>query len=315
MRIRCDRCQHVLLAIVLPCVIGGCAQLQTVAVNERPRVLRDFTDPDVVVRANDNCQCGEEGCMRCSRQVEFGRPNKVVDGVGWVFGIPAKVLLWDRRAENHQVSAQTTSCVQTYLQENGLRDVKVRVNQYAPGDEWRRLAQNTNVSPLWRYSVGALNTLGYTILPGRLFGGDNYNPFTNTISIYSDIPAVAIHEAAYAKDNAAQQLPGTYGFAQQVPGLNIWHETQATKLAHHWMQHSQDPQLVRESHRVLAPLYGMRVGDSIGGLLPAGDSLLAAAGAITGHAVGANLSQRQAAGIASNDHSNEIQHASFSVAH
>lgn len=38
----------------------------------------------------------------------------------------------------------------------------------------------------WRYSIGMLSWLQYTLLPGRLFGGDHYNPYSNTISLYSD---------------------------------------------------------------------------------------------------------------------------------
>ena len=45
--------------------------------------------------------------LRDYSQIERGQPHKVVDGVGWVFGIPSKLILWDRRAENHHVSAET----------------------------------------------------------------------------------------------------------------------------------------------------------------------------------------------------------------
>jgi len=306
-----------LLLVVSTCCFAGCANLHTS--QHRPAPDRSIVMQAVsqTVRANDSghilqtgCtdrSCGSEDCMACSNQIEFGRPNAVIDGVGWLFGIPSKILLWDRRAENHNVSPQTAAVVRNYLQSNGMSDVKVRINQYAPGDEWRRLTQNKAVSPGWRYTFGALKTVGYTLVPQRLFGGDNYNPFTNTISIYSDIPAVAVHEAAYARDNANHALRGTYGFGQQIAGLNVWHETEATKLAHNWMQNSRSPQLVRESNRVLGPLYGMKVGGSVGQLVGGGSGVLTVAGAIAGHVVGYSMDQRQQPRTASLNRSTDIQ--------
>ena len=69
-----------------------------------------------------------------------------------------------------------------------------------------------------------------------------------------------------------------------------------------------------ESNRVLAPLYGMRVGSSLGGLIPAGDGLLTITGAVAGHAVGANMTRRQEASIAGGNKTKTVQPVSFSVA-
>src|SRR5262249_30584448 len=127
-------------------------------------------------------------------QIERGKPRPVIDGIGWVFGIPDRILMWNWRMENHHISCDTGDAIGTYLAKNDLESVKVRLNQYAPGDDWRRLVANKSVGWGWRYSLGTLSWLGETILPGRVIGGDHYNPFTNTVHIYSDIPAVALHE-------------------------------------------------------------------------------------------------------------------------
>ena len=50
------------------------------------------------------------------------------------------------------------------------------------------------------YAIRSYYAVFYTIFPGRVFGGDRYNPFTNTINLYSDHPSIALHEAAHAKD-------------------------------------------------------------------------------------------------------------------
>lgn len=117
------------------------------------------------------------------KQIERGRPNAFVDVLGWIFGIPSKIILLDSRVDNHRISPQTELALQEYLQRNAVTNVKVRINQYAPGREWSRLVRNKSVGAGWRYTFGVITTLFYTILPGRLFGGDNYNPFTNTINI------------------------------------------------------------------------------------------------------------------------------------
>ena len=74
-------------------------------------------------------------------QFEYGQPHKVIDGVGWVFGIPKKIILWDRRAVNHCVSAETQQNLAQYLNANGLVSTKVRINQYDPFGEWHRLRE------------------------------------------------------------------------------------------------------------------------------------------------------------------------------
>ncbi len=39
--------------------------------------------------------------------VELGRRMPVLDTIGWVIGIPSKIILWDRRVDNHAVSTET----------------------------------------------------------------------------------------------------------------------------------------------------------------------------------------------------------------
>ena len=220
-----------------------------------------------------------------SVDIEVGSRRPVIDSVGWFFGIPRKVLLWDRRADNHDVSDSTVDEVAQYLDDRQLRDVKVRVNQYAPGDEWRRLAENKRVGAGWRYTVGALRTLGYTLLPGRLFGHDNYNPYTNTLSVYSDAPTLALAEAAYAKDVHQRKLPGTYATVQILPLVAMWHETLATGEVQQYVaiHGSKDEQ--EDVRRQLYARYGMELGGAIGDVLPDGGVLFPVVGAAGGHAV------------------------------
>jgi hypothetical protein len=200
--------------------------------------------------------------------IERGKPRPIIDTIGWGFGIPGRILLWDPRVDNHQISKQTEGVIAGYLVDNELHHVKVRLNQYAPLDDWRRLRKNKTVGWGYRYTLGLLSVAGETILPGRVFGGDHYNPFTATAHIYSDIPSIGLHEAAHAKDFSRRKYPGTYALAYLVPIVPLWHEKIATSDVIDYVQASGDASLQRETYRVLYPAYGTYVGGALGYLVP-----------------------------------------------
>ena len=193
-------------------------------------------------------------------QIERGRPNAFIDCVGWVFGIPSKIILLDSRMDNHVISSEVERALAEYLARNDLRNVKVRINQYAPGGEWSRLFRNKSVGWGWRYTIGIIANLFYTILPGRIFGGDNYNPYTNTINIYSDHKAVAIHEGGHAKDFAPRHYKGTYAFFYMIPFAALYAEARASNDAISYL-HAQ-PSALDETHgyRILYPAYATYIG-------------------------------------------------------
>lgn len=217
-------------------------------------------------------------------QFERGSRRPIIDGVGWVIGIPSKILMWDRRTDNHNISEETQARLAEYLAVNNLRAVKVRVNQYAPRDEWRRLVANKSVGPGWRYTLGTLSWVGYTVFPGRIFGGDNYNPFTNTINLYSDVPAFAVHEGGHAKDFAQRDLPGTYAAAYiLLPVVPLYHEAVASRDALAYAHEFWPIEDERQAYRNLGPAYGSYVG----GALPIStDAPLVVAGILGGHVIG-----------------------------
>lgn len=219
-------------------------------------------------------------------QIERGKRRPVLDGVGWVFGIPAKIILWDRRVDNHDVSAETEDVIRRYLDDNDLDHVKVAINQYDPLDDWRRLRANNTVGWGYRYTFGVLSVAGEAILPGRLLGGDHYNPFTGTIHLYSDVPAIALHEGGHAKDFTRRKFPGTYAMAAALPVVNLWPEAIATGDAIAYAEQHQDPDLERESYRILYPAYGTYVGGAFGRFAQPVTLPIYAGAVVAGHAVG-----------------------------
>jgi hypothetical protein len=108
--------------------------------------------------AQEGCYgCTGEGDRRRDRHIsgleggfEHGKKNIVLDGAGWVMGIPSKLLLWNTKVDSHSVSPETEQQLRQYLASRGLTDVKVRINQYHPKAEWKRLAQNKAIHPGWR---------------------------------------------------------------------------------------------------------------------------------------------------------------------
>lgn len=220
-------------------------------------------------------------------QVERGRPNRLLDGTGWVLGTPNKLALWDRRADNHNVSLETEAQLVAYLEENNLDSVLVRVNQYDPIGEWRRLATNKQLAGGWRYTVGTLNLLKYTLLPGRLLGGDWYNPYTETVNLYSDIPTLALTEGAYAKDVRNRKHPGSYAAIQEIPIIGMWHETLSNQNVLDYVKSHGTQEQSQEALRILYPDYGGSWGGQVASFLPFGNIFGRLAGAAIGHAANA----------------------------
>jgi hypothetical protein len=219
-------------------------------------------------------------------QIERGKRRAVIDGLGRVMGIPSKIMLWDHRVDNHDVSAETEEAIRQYLDDNDLDHVKVAINLYDPLDDWRRLRANKTVGWGYRYTLGALSVAGEAILPGRLIGGDHYNPYTGTIYLYGDVPAIALQKGGHAKDFSRRDHPGTYAFFAALPVARLWPEAIATGDAIAYAEQHKDPDLERESYRILFPAYGTYVGGAVGRFVPPVALPIYVGPVIAGHAVG-----------------------------
>lgn len=217
-------------------------------------------------------------------QVERGRPCLPVDLLGNLWSIPSKIILFNWRVGLHSVTKATEADLSAYLRQNSLTNVKVRINQYAPTREFGRLVRNKHVAWPWRYTAGIVGWVFYTVLPQRVFGGDNYNPWTDTINIYSDIPAVLIHEGGHAKDFAQRTYPGWYGFAYMLPLVALHHEAVATSDALSYLRAHKPAEAEKDAYKILYPAYATYIGGSLGQyVVPGYWSLLAV---IPGHIAG-----------------------------
>lgn len=266
----------------------GCAALVAVSGCRRGVLSERLTGKGPYrIGAASQYRVAPELASRNQPQIERGRPRRILDGVAWVVGIPGKITLWDRRVDNHRISPQTEEAIGTYLAANELTAVKVRLNQYAPLDEWRRLRANKTVGWGYRYTLGTITWLGDAIFPGRVWGGDNYNPFTNTVNIYSDVPALALHEGGHAKDFSGRKWPGTYAAIYSfVPVAPLWHEGIATRDALSYLHDHGTLEEEREAYVMLYPAYGTYVGNAIGGFIPGYGTAAYAVALVGGHMAG-----------------------------
>lgn len=236
-----------LTAAMTSLMLSGC-------VSDSARAVRD----EQAYQPTVNAECTADVDIR------YGRPNQLLDGTGWVFGIPRKLLLWDRRVDNHAINSETIEWIEQYATSREVDGLCVRVNQYDAIDEFHRLRTNDAIAPGWRYTVGTMTVIGYTLVPGRIFGGDQYNPFTNSVYIHSDVPALAVEATAYAQDVQSRNWPGTYAAVNELPVISVWHETVNTKEAVAFVEQHSTKEQQHDSLRIIHSNYGSTVAVAVG---------------------------------------------------
>ena len=248
--------------------------------------------------------------------IEYGRPNKTLDRIGNILATPAKLVSLNSKIDNHHVSEETIEKLVTYMEKNDITDVYVSVNDYSPKTQWRRMRENDRIAPGWKYTAGTLSWVGYTVSPGRLFGGTSYNPYTNTLYINSDVPAIALAEAAYAKDIHARQFPGTYAvFANGLPVVSIWRQSRAIGDVLGYARAEQDWSIEKETYRVKYPQIGASTFGGMGMFITGSpvsltsmiiSPVLGAGGAAAGHAAGRTMTKRREAELKHDASCNEL---------
>jgi len=242
-------CGLIFLSAIVSGVLGGCAtlpyQLGT------GRIDQDSPRSPVM-----------------KQQIYVGRPHGFIDASDWIWpgSLLAKLLLWDKDVDSHEVSQETIEAVMKYIEKNDLRNVQILINQYSPGIQWKRLFTNRTVGAGWRYTLGILSTIKYIILPGRFFGGDHYNPYTNTVSIYSNDPAIALHEVAHAKDFGRRNYKGSHAFLYALPFASLYYEAAATGDVLDYLHEEREWRAQKDAYEILVPAYASYISGNISGL-------------------------------------------------
>ncbi len=196
-------------------------------------------------------------------QIERGQPFFPIDALGNILSLPSKILLLNWRVDNHAVSGETEQVLVEYLkhQDESLQHVKIRINQWSPFNDLGRLFTNRRVAWPYRLLIGFPVTLIFEVLlPGRLLGGDHYNPYTDTVHLYSDLAPVSVHEGGHAFDFSKQRYPGTYALLRFLPLVDLYQEFKATDEAVEYFTEKGDRQNELSSYKILYPAYGTYVG-------------------------------------------------------
>lgn len=188
--------------------------------------------------------------------VHYGTPGPTLTRLASVVDAPSKLLPASKRVQRHALSAETTEILVKYLELNDLVDVPVFVNHYDPGDQWRRLHANEKIAPLYRYTFGVGSLVKYTLLPNPVFGGNRYNPYTNSLYLESDLPIDVLYAAADAKGIRTRTLPGTYLLATSIPGPSLSRGYWATNDVINYAAAQGDWETERQAYRVLYPRVG-----------------------------------------------------------
>ena len=98
-------------------------------------------------------------------QITRGRPIPPIDFLGNVFALPAKLILWNWKVDNHAVSERTETYLVQYVDApiTMTDGTHFSLNEYAPGRALKRLAQNRKVAWPYRLLIGLPVTLGDTV--------------------------------------------------------------------------------------------------------------------------------------------------------
>lgn len=188
--------------------------------------------------------------------VEYGKPNKFADGLGAVLQYPHSVI---KRTEggkkyfNRDVSANSAA---DYLEHNDLADVRIVVHRHEPADQWRRLRENSAVSPWSRYSVGTLGWIRYNLFPPRVWGVDYYSPYTNTLHLNSDHIARSTYEAAMVKPFHETSFPAARSLAASLPPFNLIHHRRCTADMIAYTRERSDWEMEKSVYQQIYPAVG-----------------------------------------------------------
>jgi hypothetical protein len=201
-----------------------------------------------------------------SSQIQIGRQIWPIDILTNILALPAKLILWNWKFSNHHITDKTKIQIREFTETNQLEALKVRVNAYDPVDDMRRLFKNKEVAIPIRMIAFPFVLINPFL--GRFVGGiivsDFYDPFTNTVHLYSDDPAIALHEGGHAADFAAQNYKGLYALGRILPFNALFQEQEATDRAIRFYQDQSKVDDELHAYKTLYPAYF----SYIGGILP-----------------------------------------------
>lgn len=214
-------------------------------------------------------------------QFERGHSIPPIDLIANVAALPYKLLFWNWRLQSHMISDSTEADLTAFLEQHEADDVKVFIAKFSLFEDMGRLFTNKMVAWPFRIFPGFFTTFIST-LTDWLIGGDYYNPFTNSIHLFSDISAVALHEGGHAVDFKRHKYRGTYAMMRILPAADTYQEWIATEEAIRYYQNEKQLEKELKAYKILYPAYGSYVGGALSIFVPL-PYVTSVAGVLVGH--------------------------------
>ena len=172
-----------------------------------------------------------------SNTLEYGFDNLVSRGISYIGNLPSKLILLSKDVGNYP-RENTQNYISKYVADEKLENVTVRIGHNKVLKDTARLFKDEklkDISLIGRIFLGIPATL-FGGLHSKLTRGDYYNPFTKTAVIYSDVPAIALHELGHAKDYQNKGVPTLYSLFRLTGIGALYQEAKASIIAHKYIK-------------------------------------------------------------------------------
>jgi len=228
--------------------------------------------------------------------ISQGQRLPFVDTLGRIFSYANKLVFLNTRFEDHEPDPRVVQALHRFVDHHGLDGLHIRLNEYNPLDDLRRLLMNGRVNLLLRLGFGLPTWLATTLSVGRLFGGDHYNPWSDTVHLFSSHMGIALHETGHALDFRRRSLPGLYALTRYIPGVALYQEYLASLYAIEFMRQRGMHEDELRALRILYPAYSTYVFGALVELFPsAGVRGFLFPAIALGHVLGVTHAQRREA--------------------
>ena len=202
--------------------------------------------------------------------IEYGFDDTLSRGISYIGNLPNKLWFLSNEMGNYP-RQKTQEYITNYVNESGLENTTVRVGHSAIFEDLKRLKESEDVKKMSPFSkfmylayAGTVTVIGGVAC--KLTRSDNYNPFTKTAVIYSNSPAIAIHELAHAKDYQSKKHPVAYHLSRFLYPFLFYQEGKASINAHNYIK-SEDKE--EKTGRYLIPSFLSYVANFLFGVISA----------------------------------------------
>ncbi len=191
--------------------------------------------------------------------------DKVSRAISGACNLPLKALYLSLKIGSGP-KQETEDYIKNYVSTSGLQNTTVRINHTSTWKDVKRLFKDKRLKDI-PFVSRILIGVPLTLLSGlytKITRADYYNPMTRTVTVYSDVPAMALHELGHAKNMQEDPLFKNhvtwYTAASYLPPTKLYQEFRASQNAHRALSESERWQ----TGRYLVPSFALYVRPLIG---------------------------------------------------